>query len=96
MLRERAVGESFWEAVLSAELRELPVELAKVDGVLDDDRSPPPPSSSSRRIDENWLQQWIAFGMLDMAIYLNKQAKFAAYLANRDQPAKRRARVKKS
>jgi hypothetical protein len=59
-------------------------------------QSPPPPSASSRRIDENWLQQWIAYGMLEMAIYLTKQAKFAAYLANRDQPAKRRARAKKS
>ena len=59
-------------------------------------QSPPPPSSSSRRIDENWLQQWIAFGMLDMAIYLAKQAKFTAYLANRDQPAKQRGRAKKS
>ncbi|MDQ3881382.1 MAG: ISNCY family transposase [Chloroflexota bacterium] len=38
MLRERSVGESLWEAVLPAELRELPVELAKVDEVLDDDR----------------------------------------------------------
>lgn len=38
MLRERAVGESLWEAVLPAELRELPPELAKVDRILDDDR----------------------------------------------------------
>ncbi len=38
MLRERAVGESLWEAVLPAELRELPAELAKVDAILDDDR----------------------------------------------------------
>jgi transposase, IS5 family len=38
MLRERAVGESLWEAVLPEELRVLPPELAKVDGVLDDDR----------------------------------------------------------
>jgi hypothetical protein len=34
--------------------------------------------------------------MLDMAVYLTKQAKFAAYLANRDRPAKRRARAKRS
>src|ERR687887_1049987 len=38
MLRERAVGERLWEAVLPAELRELPPELAKVDAILDDDR----------------------------------------------------------
>ena len=38
MLRERAVGESLWEAVLPEELRELPPELAKVDAILDDDR----------------------------------------------------------
>jgi IS5 family transposase len=38
MLRERAVGESLWEAVLPAELRELPAELAKVDAILDNDR----------------------------------------------------------
>jgi transposase, IS5 family len=38
MLRERAVGETLWEAVLPAELRELPEELAKVDAILDDDR----------------------------------------------------------
>ena len=38
MLRERAVGESLWESVLPAELRELPAELAKVDAILDDDR----------------------------------------------------------
>jgi len=38
VLRERSVGESLWEAVLPAELRELPAELAKVDAILDDDR----------------------------------------------------------
>jgi IS5 family transposase len=38
MLRERAVGESLWEAVLPEELRMLPPELGKVDAILDDDR----------------------------------------------------------
>lgn len=38
MLRERALGESLWEAVLPAELRELPPELGKVDELLDEDR----------------------------------------------------------
>jgi hypothetical protein len=31
LLRERALGKSLWEAVLPAELRELPAELARVD-----------------------------------------------------------------
>ena len=38
MLCERAVGESLWEAVLPAALRELPPELAKIDRILDEDR----------------------------------------------------------
>ncbi len=38
MLRERALGESLWEAVLPVELRVLPPELARVDEILDDDR----------------------------------------------------------
>ncbi len=38
MLRERSLGESLWEAVLPAELRELPPELGKVDAILDEDR----------------------------------------------------------
>jgi hypothetical protein len=38
MLRERAVGESLLGAVLPAELRELPAELAKVDEILSDER----------------------------------------------------------
>ena len=59
-------------------------------------QSRPPRASSSQRIDENWLQQWIAFGMLEMAVYLTKQARFAAYLAKHEQPPKRRSRAKKS
>lgn len=38
MLRERSAGESLWEAVVPAELRELPPELAKVDALLDEER----------------------------------------------------------
>jgi IS5 family transposase len=38
VLRERSVGECLWESVLPAELRELPLELAKVDRVLEDER----------------------------------------------------------
>ena len=38
MRRERAVGESLWEAVLPAELLRLPAELERVDAILDEDR----------------------------------------------------------
>jgi transposase, IS5 family len=38
MLRERGVGESLWESVLPAELRELPPELARIDALLDEER----------------------------------------------------------
>ena len=38
MRRERAVGESLGEAVLPEELRRLPVELERLDAVLDEDR----------------------------------------------------------
>jgi IS5 family transposase len=38
MLRERALGNTLWESVLPAEVRELPPELQKVDAILDQDR----------------------------------------------------------
>jgi transposase, IS5 family len=38
MLRERALGETLWESVLPAELRELPPELGRVDELLDEER----------------------------------------------------------
>ncbi|HEX2413681.1 MAG TPA: transposase, partial [Thermoleophilaceae bacterium] len=37
-MRERALGESLWEAVLPEQLRELPAGLARVDELLDEDR----------------------------------------------------------
>jgi hypothetical protein len=48
------------------------------------------PQSSSLRIDEQWLKQWIAFGMLELTVYLTRQAAFADYLSQRDQPRKSR------
>jgi hypothetical protein len=44
---------------------------------------------SPLQIDEDWLQQWVAFGMLELAVYLTKQAQFAAFLSKRDRPGKR-------
>jgi hypothetical protein len=53
-------------------------------------------SSSARGIDEQWLQEWIAFGMLEMAVYLTNHAMFDAYLAKRDRRRKRSARSRSS
>jgi hypothetical protein len=48
------------------------------------------PQPTSLRIDERWLKQWIAFGMLELTVYLTRQAAFADYLSQRDQPRKSR------
>jgi hypothetical protein len=45
----------------------------------------PTPPPSSLRIDEDWLRQWVAYGMVEMAVYLTKQAAFTAYLHSRDK-----------
>ena len=54
------------------------------------------PSSSSPRIDEDWLQQWVAFGMLELAVYLTNHAMFADYLSKRNGRHKRPPRAKRS
>jgi hypothetical protein len=53
------------------------------------------PAPTPRRIDEAWLREWVAFGMLDLAVYLRKHAAFATYLNNRDQRTKRPAPAKR-
>lgn len=50
--------------------------------------------SQARGIDEQWLQEWIAFGMLEMAVYLTNHAMFDAYLAKRDRRRKRSSRAR--
>ena len=52
--------------------------------------NPAAPQSTTLRIDEQWLKQWIAFGMLELTVYLTKQAGFAAYISQRDQPRRSR------
>jgi hypothetical protein len=52
----------------------------------------PEPSPLPRRVDERWFQEWVAFGMLEMATYLTNHAMFAAYLARRDRSAAKRSR----
>jgi len=48
-----------------------------------------------RRVDEQWLQEWVAFGMLELAVYLTKHADFADYLTNREHRVRRASRRKK-
>jgi hypothetical protein len=52
--------------------------------------------SQARGIDEQWLQEWIAFGMLEMAVYLTNHAMFDAYLVRRERRRKRASRSRNS
>ncbi len=36
-------------------------------------------------VDEHWLQQWVAFGMLDIAVYLTRYAAFLEYCERREK-----------
>lgn len=44
---------------------------------------------SALLIDEQWFQQWVAFGMLELAVYLNNHAAFLRYCERRDKTVKR-------
>ena len=44
---------------------------------------------SALLIDEQWFQQWVAFGMLEIAVYLNNHAAFLRYCERRDKTVKR-------
>ena len=54
-----------------------------------------PQTPPQRRVDERWLKEWVAFGMLELAVYLTKHANFADYLTHRDQRGRRTSRHKK-
>jgi hypothetical protein len=45
--------------------------------------------NSALRIDEQWFQQWVAFGMLEIAAFLNNHAAFLRYCDHRDKTGKR-------
>lgn len=40
-------------------------------------------------IDEQWLQQWVAFGMLEIASYLTKYDAFRRYCERRETTGQR-------
>ena len=53
-------------------------------------------SSASRvahtAVDERFFHEWVAFGMLELAVYLTRHAQFAAFCYERDmrrRPPKR-------
>ena len=55
---------------------------------MDSPGSPTP----SLVIDEQWFTQWVAFGMLDLAVYLTKYAAFQRYCEAREARAGRPSR----
>lgn len=48
--------------------------------------APMDPISSEKPpiVDERWLQQWISFGMLELAVYLTNHAAFHSYCEHRE------------
>lgn len=44
---------------------------------------------SALLVDEQWFQQWVAFGMLEIAIYLTNHAAFLSYCEHRDETVNR-------
>lgn len=43
-------------------------------------------------VDERFFHEWVAFGMLELAVYLTRHAQFAAFCIDRDlrRPSSRR------
>ena len=37
------------------------------------------PAMTSPVVDERWFSEWVAFGMLEIAVYLTKHAAFESY-----------------
>jgi hypothetical protein len=35
------------------------------------------------RMDENWITEWVEFGLREMSVYLRRQAAFEAYYRRR-------------
>jgi hypothetical protein len=40
-------------------------------------------------VDERWFSEWVAFGMLEIAVYLTKHAAFQRYCESRDNKPNR-------
>jgi hypothetical protein len=44
----------------------------------------PAPGIPRNPVDERFFHEWVAFGMLELAVYLTRHAQFAAYCIERD------------
>jgi hypothetical protein len=44
----------------------------------------PAPGVPRKPVDERFFHEWVAFGMLELAVYLTRHAQFAAYCIERD------------
>ena len=44
----------------------------------------PGPGVARNPVDERFFHEWVAFGMLELAVYLTRHAQFAAYCIERD------------
>ncbi|MDX6592623.1 MAG: hypothetical protein QOJ13_1819 [Gaiellales bacterium] len=50
---------------------------------------PHAPDMDSPVVDERWFCEWVAFGMLEIAVYLTKHAAFETYCERRaDKPTR--------
>jgi hypothetical protein len=44
----------------------------------------PASSVAHNAVDERFFHEWVAFGMLELAVYLTRHAQFAAFCIERD------------
>jgi hypothetical protein len=44
----------------------------------------PAPGVPRNAVDERFFHEWVAFGMLELAVYLTRHAQFTAYCIERD------------
>jgi hypothetical protein len=50
----------------------------------------PAPRVAPNAVDERFFHEWVAFGMLELAVYLTRHAQFTAYCIERETRRTRR------
>ncbi|MGZ4481717.1 MAG: hypothetical protein ACXVY5_05880 [Gaiellales bacterium] len=51
----------------------------------------PAPDPSPPVVDERWFRDWVAFDMLEIAVYLTRHAEFRRYCEERERQSNRPA-----